>query len=74
MSANEVIEQVKALPPRERRKFFKRIHDLETRLENESLVARKSRVHWPDGEARRAKISVRPLPNLVLKAREEERY
>jgi hypothetical protein len=30
MSANEVLEQVKALPPRERRKFFECVHELET--------------------------------------------
>jgi hypothetical protein len=29
MSAHDVLEQVKALPPRERRKFFERIHELE---------------------------------------------
>ncbi len=33
MSANEVLEQVKALPPRERRKFFASIHELETATE-----------------------------------------
>ena len=30
MSANEVLEQVKALPPRERRKFFDCVRELET--------------------------------------------
>ena len=29
MSANEVLKQVKALPPQERRTFFDRIHQLE---------------------------------------------
>ena len=33
MSANEVLEHVKALPPRERRKFFESVHELETALE-----------------------------------------
>ncbi|HEX3720234.1 MAG TPA: hypothetical protein VH595_19965 [Verrucomicrobiae bacterium] len=35
MSANEVLEQVKALPPRERRKFFECVHKLETAIEGE---------------------------------------
>jgi hypothetical protein len=33
MRANEVLEQVKALPLRERRKFFDCVHELETEVE-----------------------------------------
>jgi hypothetical protein len=33
MSAKEVLEQVKALPPRERRKFFESVHELERTIE-----------------------------------------
>jgi len=56
MSANEVLQQVKALPPRERRKFFKRVHDLETAIEAEPSERKKRRVCWPDAAARRRGI------------------
>jgi hypothetical protein len=39
MSANEVLEQVKALPPRERRKFFACIHELETVIEVKPVLS-----------------------------------
>ena len=75
MSANEVLEQVKALPPRERRKFFERIHELESSIEAEPAANRKRRIRWPDAAARRRKIfGGKVLPNLVLLAREQERY
>ena len=38
MSANEVLQQVKALPPRERRKFFDCVHELETAIEVEPAL------------------------------------
>jgi hypothetical protein len=34
MSANEVLEQVKALPPRERREFFECVHELQTAIDS----------------------------------------
>ena len=72
MSAHDVLEQVKALPPRERRKFFDFVHDLETA---EPIAPRHRRVRWPDAAARRRRIfGDKILPNLVLLAREEERY
>jgi len=37
MSANEVLQQVKALPPQERRKFFAWVHELETAIEVEPV-------------------------------------
>lgn len=74
MSATELLEQVKALPPAEQRKFFDRVH----RLEEKVAAAPKHkprRVRWPDGQARREKIfGKKILPNIVLMAREEERY
>jgi hypothetical protein len=71
MSAHDVLEQVKALPPRERRKFFDRIHE----LENAEPIFRRRRVRWPDAAARRRRIfGDKVLPNLVLLAREQERY
>ena len=75
MSANEVLEQVKALPPRERRKFFAVVHELERALEVEPTARRKRPIRWPDAAARRRRIlGDKVLPNLVLLAREQERY
>jgi len=75
MSANEVLEQVKALPPQERRKFFTRVHDLETAIEAPLNGKQKRRIRWPDAAARRRRIfGDKVLPNLVLLARELERY
>jgi len=75
MSANEVLQQVKALPPRERRKFFECVHELETEVEAHRSARRKPRIRWPDAAARRHRIfGGEVLPNLVLLAREQERY
>ena len=75
MSANEVLEQVKALLPRERRKFFAGVRVLETALELEPSARRKRRIRWPDATARRRRIfGDKVLPNLVLRAREQERF
>jgi hypothetical protein len=48
MSANEVLEQVKALPPDERRKFFDCVRELEATIEAQPNGKRKRRVRWPD--------------------------
>ena len=75
MSANEVLEQVKALPPRERRKFFECVHELEKTVDAQPNGKGKRRVRWPDAAARRRRIfGNKVLPNLVLLARELERY
>lgn len=75
MSANEVLQQVKALPLRERRKFFDCVHELETEVQAQASAKRKRQVRWPDAEARRRRIfGDKVLPNLVLLAREQQRY
>lgn len=75
MSAIEVLEQVKALPPRERRKFFARVHELETARQTPPNAKEKRRIRWPDAAARQRRIfGDKVLPNLVLLARELERY
>jgi hypothetical protein len=75
MSANEVLEHVKALPPRERRKFFAGVHKLELALDVEPAARRRRPIRWPDATARRRRIfGNKVLPNLVMLAREEERY
>jgi hypothetical protein len=75
MSANEVLEQVKALPPRERRKFFDCVRELETAIARKPAGKRRRLIRWPDAAARRRKIfGDKVLPNLVLLSREQERY
>ena len=75
MSANEVLKQVNALPLRERRKFFERVHELETAIEAQPNGKGKRKVRWPDAAARRRRIfGDKVVPNLVLLAREMERY
>jgi hypothetical protein len=75
MSANEVLEQVKALRPRERRKFFERVHALDKIVDLQLEIKGKGPVRWSDAAARRRRIfGDKVLPNLVLLAREQERY
>ena len=75
MSATELLEKVKSLPLRERRKFFERVHQLEESSLAPVRAGRKRSCRWPDAAARRRRIfGDKVLPNLVLLAREEERY
>jgi hypothetical protein len=75
VSATELLEKVKALPARERRKFFEGVHRLEENLPVAGAANGKKPVRWPDAAARRQRIfGDKVLPNLVLLAREEERY
>ncbi len=75
MSATELLEQVKALPPAEQRKFFERVHRLEDEVTVATPTRKPRRVRWPDMAARRRRIfGDKVLPNVVLMAREEERY
>ena len=75
MSANELLEQVKALPPRERRKFLDGIQVLEWEICAQTAPQRQRAVRWPDAAERRRRIfGDKVMPNLVLAAREEERY
>jgi hypothetical protein len=72
MSANEVLEQVKTLPPREGRKFFECVHELEAAIAAQPNGQRKRRVRWPGAAARRRGIfGDKVLPNPVLLAREQ---
>ena len=75
MSANELLERVKALPPRERRRFFEGVQELEGAICPQPPVRSKRPLRWPDAAARRRKIfGDKVVPNLVLLAREQERY
>ena len=75
LSANELLEKVRCLPLRERRKFFLGIHELEDVFELHPQAPRKKPIRWPDAAGRRRKIfGGRVLPNLVMLARKEERF
>jgi len=70
MSTAELVEQVKALPPRERRRFVEIILTLEEDLTPSTEPP--ERVKWPDVEARAKRIfGNKIMPNLVLLEREE---
>jgi hypothetical protein len=72
MSALELIQQVKALPSRERQKFVFAILSL-AETDTAPRTSRSHRVKWPDVAARARRIfGRRKLPNLVLLEREEE--
>jgi len=72
MSAGEIVKQVKALPPSERKKAFTAILTLEEDVPAHRPTKTK-RVKWPDVEARAMRIFGNAiLPNLVLLEREEE--
>ena len=72
MSTTELLEQVRALPARERRKFVRGILALEEAPPAGTSEQIKA-VRWPDVEARARRIfGERTLPNLVLLEREEE--
>jgi len=74
MSAIELLEQVKALPPRERQKLVLAILTLEEEAASQP-TSKKRRVKWPDVEARARRIfGERVMPNLVLLEREEAAY
>ena len=75
MSATELLKKVKALPPRERRKFLQGVHRLEESLAIAGAANGKKPVRWPDAAARRRRIfGDKVLLNLVLLARQDERY
>ena len=72
MGTGELIKQVKALPPRERRKFLSAVLALEEEEAERSATITKP-VKWPDVEARAKRIfGKRVLPNLILLEREEK--
>lgn len=70
MSTAELVEQVRALPARERRRFVEIILALDEDLT--PAPAPLKRVKWPDVEARAQRIfGNKIIPNLVLLEREE---
>jgi len=72
MNAAKLLDQVRALPPRERQKFLAAVRTLEEEPPARPAKPGK-RVKWPDVQARATRIfGDRVLPNLVLLEREEE--
>lgn len=70
MSTAELIEQVKSLPARERRKLVEMILELEE--DSTATPTSPRRIKWPDIQARAKRIfGNKTLPNLVLMEREE---
>ena len=67
VSANEVLQQVKALPPQERRKFFDCVHELETKVELEpALPSRGQLARELMGAGRRwLKPGADPIGDLI---------
>jgi hypothetical protein len=73
MSTAEVVEQIKALPARERRRLIEML----LKLEEDSTTPPSSwqRVQWPDVETRAKRIlGNKIMPNLVLMERGESPF
>ena len=74
MSTAELIERVRALPPRERQKILSAVLTLED-AESVRCRAQTKRLTWPDVEVRAKRIfGDRVLPNLVLAGREQSTF
>jgi len=74
MSTVELLNHVKTLPSRERRKFVTAVLAMESTPPSRRSPKTK-RVKWPDVEARAKRIfGDRMLPNLVLLERREEAH
>ncbi|MBI4662293.1 MAG: hypothetical protein HY735_26025 [Verrucomicrobia bacterium] len=72
---NELIEEVKALPPRQRRKFIESVRKLDPTSATPEPRLPKKAIRWPNAAGRRRKIfGNKVLPNLVLLERNEEHY
>ena len=73
MRTAELLEHVRALPARERRKLLELILELEEHSTPPS--ASLQRVQWPDVEARAKRIfGNKIMPNLVLMERAESPF
>jgi len=71
MSVDELLNQVQALPPRQRQKFVRAVLALEAEAPARPPKIMR-RVKWPNVEARAKQIfGNRVLPNLILLEREE---
>lgn len=80
MSARDLLRKFKSLPEHEQQEFASEFRDWEkqsrARVEKaQKATGTETPVQWPDVSERQKKIfGDRVLPNLVLQAREEERF
>ena len=73
MRTAELLEQIKALPARERRRLVEMLLELEEH--STPPPASLQRVQWPDVEARAKRIfGNKIMPNLVLMERGESPF
>lgn len=71
MSATELLEQLKALPPEERAAFVRHFEQWQAHDGGKTPPAK---VQWPDPRSRHQRIfGEKVIPNMVLVGREEER-
>ncbi len=75
MSANEVLQQVKALPPREQRKFFDCVHELEAEIDAEpALPDRGNLARELMGAGRRwLKPGADPVGDLIREREQDDK-
>jgi len=75
MSANEVLEQVKALPPRERRKFFECVHELEATIDSQPVESSRGELARElMGAGRRwLKPGADPIGDLVKERQQDDK-
>ena len=75
MSANEVLEQVKALPPRERRKFFERVHELEKTIDAQPALSGRGELARELMEAGRRwlKPGADPVGDLIREREQDDK-
>jgi hypothetical protein len=75
MSVNEVLEQVKALPPRERRKFFARIHELEAAIEEAPASASRGELarQLMGAGTRWVKPGADPISDLIQEREQDDK-
>jgi len=75
MSANEVLEQVKALTPQERQKFFDCVRDLETEMEVEpALPSRGELARQLMGAGKRwLKPGADPIGDLIREREQDDK-
>jgi hypothetical protein len=74
MSAHEVLEQVKALPPRERREFFARVRELELGTEGTPPTSRGERARQLMGAGRRwLKNGADPIGDLIREREQDDK-
>jgi hypothetical protein len=73
MTTTELVEQIKALPARERRRLVEMLLELEE--DSTPPASSLQRVQWPDVEARAKRIfGNKIMPNLVLMERGESPF